>query len=97
MVAQSWTERDTTRACEIWSEYQIQHDTSQIQGQTAGIDPASGRIWFGESAAEIAQQLQNEGLSQPLFFVRVGFDHYLRKGSPSRKFSSVPTCSADIG
>ena len=81
MVVPSWTDADTDRACEIWREYQTRHDASHMQGQTAGIDPATGRIWFGESAAEIVKQLQNEGLAAPLYFVRVGFDHYLRKGS----------------
>ena len=81
IVAQSWTDADTERAREIWREYEIAHDASQMQGQTAGIDPATGRIWFGESAAEIAQELQKKGLSAPLYFIRVGFDHYLRKGS----------------
>ena len=81
MVAQSWTDADTDRACEIWREYQLRHDISQMQGQTAGVDPATNRIWFGESAAEIAKQLESEGLTTPLYFVRVGFDHYLRKGS----------------
>lgn len=81
MVAPSWTDADTARACDIWREYQSSHDASQKEGQTAGVDPATGRIWFGESAAEIAMHLEREGRSAPLYFVRVGFDHYLRKGS----------------
>ena len=81
MVAPFWTDADTNRACEIWREYQSRHDVSQMQGQTAGIDPVTERIWFGESAAEIATELEREGLFTPLYFVRVGFDYYLRKGA----------------
>lgn len=81
MVAQTWTDADTDRACEIWREYQLRHDVSQLQGQTAGIDPATEHIWFGESAAEIALELERNGLSTPLYFVRIGFNYYLRKGS----------------
>ena len=48
---------------------------------TAGIDPVSGRIWFGPSAKAIVAQLAAEGLTIPLYFLRIGRDVYLRKGS----------------
>lgn len=38
------------------------------------------RIWFGDSALEIVQQRHIEGLTSPLFFERVGYTSYLRKG-----------------
>ncbi len=50
-------------------------------GQTAGIDPISGRIWFGESIQDIVAQRDAESLQSPLFFERVGSDTYFRKGS----------------
>jgi hypothetical protein len=49
-------------------------------GQTAGIDPVSGRIWFGESATDIWQQMEAEGIDVPLYYTRVGSDYYVRKG-----------------
>jgi hypothetical protein len=80
MKVSSWTDRDTERAIQIWSEYQQKYDVSDRKGQTAGIDPNSGRIWFGESIVDIGRQLDAEGLDTPLYFVRVGSDYYFRKG-----------------
>ena len=51
-----------------------------MKGQAAGIDPVSGRIWFGESATDIWQQMEAEGIDIPLYYVRVGYDYYVRKG-----------------
>lgn len=53
MSPTAWTEADTGEALRIWAEYQRQHDISGQVGRTAGIDPTSGRVWFGESAADI--------------------------------------------
>jgi hypothetical protein len=80
MAVDTWTDRDTKRAQQFWAEYQQQHDVSDRIGQTAGIDPVSGRIWFGVSAKDIVSQIVAEGVTTPLYFVRVGSDHYLRKG-----------------
>ena len=80
MPVSQWTEADTATAHQIWAEYQQQHDLSDRTGQTAGIDPASGRIWFGESAKDIVAQMDSEGVTAPLYFVRVGHASYLRKG-----------------
>jgi len=80
MSASTWTDADTDRACMIWDVYQSQHDVSALTGQTAGIDPKSGRIWFGESAADIWRQRQLAGIDTPMYCVRVGFDYYIRKG-----------------
>lgn len=71
---------DVARALEIWSEYQRNHDLSDRIGQAAGIDPGRGRIWFGESARDIVEQMEAEGVHALFYCVRVGFDHYLRKG-----------------
>jgi hypothetical protein len=80
MTTSTWTEADTQRACQIWADYQREHDVSALIGQTAGIDPISGRVGFGESAADIWRQRQTEGIDTPIDCVRVGFDSYLRKG-----------------
>ena len=80
MSVSTLTDEDVARACRIWAEYQQDHDLSDRTGQAAGIDPASGRIWFGESAKDIVQQMDAEGINTLFYCVRVGFDYYLRKG-----------------
>jgi hypothetical protein len=80
MPLAEWTESDSYKAKQIWIEYQRQHDLSARTGQTAGIDPQSGRIWFGESIPDIVSQRDAEGLDSLLFFQRIGSDTYYRKG-----------------
>jgi hypothetical protein len=80
MAPDPWTKTDTEKARQYWAAYQQQHDLSERWGQTAGIDPVSGRIWFGPSAKAIVAQLTAEGLTMPLYFLRIGRDVYLRKG-----------------
>ena len=75
-----WTEADSRKCKQIWADYQEQHDITERIGQTAGIDPKSGQIWFGDSIQEIVQQRQVEGLTSPLFFERVGYEAYFWKG-----------------
>src|SRR5258707_10896280 len=77
--APPWTPEDTTRARAVWAEYQRQHDVSGRLGQTVGIDPKNGRVWFGESATDIRRQQVAAGDSSPLFCLRVGHDYYVRK------------------
>lgn len=81
MELSSWTEAKSSKAKQIWVAYQRQHDLSERLGQTVGIDPTSGRVWFGESIQDIVTQRDAEGLDSPLFFERVGSDTYFRKGS----------------
>lgn len=80
MTVSNWTEADSIRAGEIWSEYQSRHDMSERTGETAGIDPFTGRIWFGESIQDVIAQRDAEGSAAPLYFVRVGSTTYYRKG-----------------
>lgn len=80
MSASNGTEEYTARALKIWAEYQKKHDVSNRIGQAVGIDPKSGRIWFGESALDIVRQMDAEGAFTPFYCVRVGYDYYLRKG-----------------
>ena len=75
-----WTDAQLDRAEQVWAEYQKTHDVSDRTGQAVGIDPVSGRVWFGESALDISRQLDAEGLKVPLYVVRVGQDYYCRKG-----------------
>ena len=79
-TADHWTETETTEAARIWTDYQRLHDVSEHLGEAVGIDPVSGRVWFGESAKGIVRRLDAEGISVPLFFLRVGQDFYARKG-----------------
>jgi hypothetical protein len=74
------TEKDAHRAEAVWAEYQRGHDLSDQVGKTAGIDPETGRIWFGDSILEVGEQRAAEGIYGPLHFVRVGSDTYYRKG-----------------
>ena len=80
MFSTKWTQADTQRAQGIWANYAAHHDLSDRIGQTAGIDPVSGRIWFGQSAADIVKQMDAAAASVLLFFIRVGQDTYFRKG-----------------
>jgi hypothetical protein len=79
-AAQRMSDADLDRAELIWAEYQRTHDLSGRVGQAVGIDPISGRVWFGESALDIVSQCRAEGIAAPLFFARVGYPTYLRKG-----------------
>ena len=81
MAQDIWTKATTEKALRYWEAYKQQHDLSARQGQTAGIDPVRGQIWFGPSAQAIVAQLAAEGLTIPLYFLRIGSDVYLRKGS----------------
>lgn len=81
MELSQWQEEDSLKAESIWAEYQRQHDLTDRVGQTAGIDPMSGRIWFGKSIQDIVSQRDAEGLTSPLFFERVGAPSYFRKGN----------------
>jgi hypothetical protein len=80
MAIANWTEANTKRAEAVWSEYQAHHDLSDKTGQTAGIDPMAGRIWFGDSIQEVIARRDADSSSAPLFFVRVGWPTYYRKG-----------------
>jgi hypothetical protein len=80
MSSTGWTEADTEQALRIWADYQSRHDVSSEVGRTAAIDPATGRVWFGGSAADIWRHRQAKGDDTPVYCVRVGYDYYLRKG-----------------
>ena len=75
-----WDPADSFKCKRIWEDYQQAHDLSERHGQTAGIDPKTGRIWFGESIRDVVDQRAAEGLKSPLFFKRVGHQTYYLKG-----------------
>ncbi len=81
MKTTTWTDESSAQAKQIWAEYQEQHNLAGLEGQTAGIDPASGRIWFGASVRDVVARIEAEGIHAPLFFERVGSDTYYLKGS----------------
>src|SRR5207247_147335 len=75
-----WTDADTQRALQFWDEYQKQNDVSALTGQAVGIEPHSGRVFFGDSASEIMlRREKEEGVWEPMFFLRVGSPYYQRK------------------
>ena len=80
MNTSAWTTADTSKAQQIWGEYTKEVDLTQHQGQTVGIDPLHGMIWFGESILDVVTQRDADGYDTPLFFVRVGEETYFRKG-----------------
>ena len=83
----SFTEDELTEAERIWEEFQANHDLSDRIGQAAGIDPKTGEVWFGESAIDIVEQRRKQQLDSLLFFERVGYPTYLRKGG--RRWSEL--------
>lgn len=77
------TEAETEQALHIWEEFRRQNDLSERKGQAVGIEPISGRIWFGETARDIRGQLDAEGIDRPFLCARVGASAYLvKKGRP---------------
>jgi hypothetical protein len=79
MAVSAWTAAESCRAQELWSEYQRNHDLSGHEGQTVGIDPASGSLWLGDSIQDVIAQRDAAGNDAPLYFVRVGSETYYRK------------------
>ena len=75
-----WDPADSVKCKQIWADYQQEHDLTARYGQTAGIDPKTGRIWFGESMTDVVKQRAAEGLKNPIFFERVGHETYFLKG-----------------
>ncbi len=78
--ATDWKPADTEKAEQTWAAYQRQHDVADKFGMTAGIEPHSGRIWFGKSIGDVIAQRDAEGIDAPLFLERIGFPAYFRKG-----------------
>ncbi len=80
MLAATHNPGDTDRARQIWDEYQREHDVMSLKGNVAAIDPSSGQVWIGESGIDVADRLKAEGVTSPVYLVRVGYDHYVQKG-----------------
>jgi hypothetical protein len=80
MFVSPWKPEYTISATRFWAEYQRTHDLTDRLGQTAGIDPNTGQVWFGESIQDVVAQRDAEGVSTPLQFERVGSATYYIKG-----------------
>lgn len=80
-MATTWSDTDTAEAKRLRVNTQEKYDVSQRDSQTAGIDPVTGRIWFGvRPLTPLKKEMRADGIDRPPFFVRVGYAHYLRKG-----------------
>ena len=75
-----WTDEQIRAAKQIWTDYQTKHDVSGRKGEAAGIDPETGEVWLGREIADIVEDRKTKYLSSPLFFVRIGYQTYYRKG-----------------
>lgn len=80
MLVANWSEEETAVAKRIWAEYQQEHDLTGHAGQTAGIEPATQRVWLGASIPDVIGQRDAAGCSAPLRFERVGSETYYQKG-----------------
>lgn len=80
MFVSPWKPEYTISAARYWAEYQKAHDLTDRMDQTAGIDPITGQIWFGESIPDVIAQRDAEGVTTPLRFERVGSATYYIKG-----------------
>ncbi|MFO0810956.1 MAG: hypothetical protein U0746_20190 [Gemmataceae bacterium] len=74
----AWTDDDTQKAQAAWAEYQRQHDVSARHGQAVGIDPQTGRVWFGDNLAGVTAAARADGVTTPLLCLRVGYSYYQR-------------------
>ena len=81
MTVRSGPSVDVAKAHQIWDEYCRLNDVTTLRDQTAGIEPNSGRIWFGDSAGDVHDKMVADGIDLPAYFVRVGYDYYARKGA----------------
>jgi hypothetical protein len=80
MVTAQWKPDYTARAQQIWESFQRSHDLTDKMGMVGAIDPETERVWIGESAVDIARQMQADCIDSPVYLVRVGDRHFLHKG-----------------
>jgi hypothetical protein len=80
MAIQASTDDHAQRALEVWREYERTHDVTALHGKAVGIDPVSGRVWFGDRARDVAQAARADGVTTKLLTIRVGLGYYQRKG-----------------
>ena len=80
MFVSPWKPEYTDTAERFWAEYVKMHDLSDRIGQTAGIDPVTGQVWFGETIRDVVAQRDADGVATPLRFERVGSATYYVKG-----------------
>lgn len=83
-TTENWSDADRARAEAAWAEYQRQHDVSVRHGQAVGIDPRSGRVWFGANGLDAIRAARADSVDTPLLLLRVGCSYYQRKGTRFR-------------
>ena len=79
-AATSLTQAEQEQAQRIWAEYQKTHDLSALKGAIAGIHPETGQVWVGEWFPDVIAQRDEAGISDPLWFERIGYRAAFRKG-----------------
>lgn len=80
MPTSTWRPEYTSRALELWEEYQRQHDFSSQVGKVVAIDPISGRVWIDESGVDVVAQTRSQGADVPVYLVRIGYPTFIKKG-----------------
>jgi len=68
------------RVDEIWAEYERTHNLTGTARQAVGIDPETGEVFLGESAADIVARLKQEGRFRPLYYRWSDDPYYTHKG-----------------
>jgi hypothetical protein len=71
----------TGSAQRIWRRYVLDHDLEDLRGKVAAVEPQSGRVWIGNDAIDAVQDMNNDGVDAPAWFVRIGYDYLDVKGS----------------
>ncbi len=70
----------SVRGRRVWEQYQHTHNVAHLHGQVAAVDPESGRVWTGADALDAIAHMNAEGIDQPVWLVRIGFDYLDVKG-----------------
>ena len=80
MLKSDWKPEYTSRSQEIWREYQSHHDLTDQLGHVAAIDPQTGKVWIAKDPIDVTNLVRKEVGSNPVYFVEVGSDYFVRKG-----------------
>jgi hypothetical protein len=80
MTTTNWQPELTAKAQEIWRCYEKAHNLSEQEGKIAAVDPNTGQVWIGDTPREIQHAMRSVGATSPVYLVRIGTDHFIRKG-----------------
>ncbi len=81
MTEPAWKPDYTERADRFWAEYQKTLGVTDRMGQALGVDPLTGKIWFGTSILDMMDQHKTMQQVSPLFYLRAGRRSCDRVGS----------------